>query len=371
MGIAMFMMCLRYCFACCCCLMLVSPTGAEYAGSAACKDCHSNIYALYIKSGHPYKLQKIDGKAPVFPARTSAGVPQPPEGFDWPDISYLIGGFGWKARFMDQQGYILTGEGRQYNLANPEHGKAAHWVAYGGKEASSKPYTCGSCHTTGWVKTGPDGPHQDGLPGIHGTWAEPGVTCEACHGPSADHVVAPMRVKPTTAENCNSCHIRGEPTRIDASSGLIRHHEQYEDLLASPHQQFTCGSCHNPHQSTRYKLGGYQGDKNTCMGCHEGVKVRLAAKKEMACHSCHMPLAVKSALATTLAYQGSSVKKGDLRSHIHRITTDPDWKMFTDDGKHVRVDDQNRAFLTVDHACLSCHTDQTMDWARERAKRIH
>ena len=55
-----------------------------------------------------------------------------------------------------------------------------------------KPYDCGACHTTGWVADtdadtdGTLADNQDGLPGIHGTWAAPGIHCEACHGPGAN-----------------------------------------------------------------------------------------------------------------------------------------------------------------------------------------
>ncbi len=344
---------------------------AEFAGSESCKACHANIYTAYMKSGHPYKLNKITAGPPSYPINTSAGIPHPPAGLKWNDISYVIGGFGWKARFLNQQGYILTGEGQQYNLLNPSHNKAPHWVAYDGKTPSSKPYTCGECHVTGWQATGPKGPHQDNLPGIHGTWKEPGVTCEACHGPSAEHLATPTKVKPTMTENCGHCHARGEPTTIDASGGLIKHHEQYEDLLASPHKAFSCGTCHNPHQSTRYAMGGYKGDEDTCKHCHNKVQIKLPSKANMACTSCHMPFAVTSAISSTIAYKGGTVPKGDLRTHIHRITRDPNWNMFTDDGKFVRLDNDNKAYLTLDYGCLQCHSDQDMDWARTHAQRIH
>ncbi len=352
-------------------VLFKSQVLADYAGSESCKGCHSKIYALYMQSGHPYKLNRVSGGPPLYPANTSPGVPLPPTGYEWKDIAYVIGGFGWKARFMDQQGYILAGPERQYNLANSFLNKDAHWVAYGGKKPYMKPYTCGECHTTGWVPTGPEGPHQAGLPGIHGTWAEPGVTCEACHGPSLAHVKAPTTVKPSTAENCSSCHARGELTTIDASGGLIRHHEQYEDLIASPHKAFTCSHCHNPHQSTKYQAGGYKGDANTCMACHQDVKIKLAGKAAMACTSCHMPFAVKSALSTMVSYKGGKVPKGDLRTHIHRISIDHSWKMFSDDGKFVRVDRDNKAYLTLDYVCMSCHVSQDLNWARTHAKRIH
>lgn len=352
-------------------LLFNASAWADFAGSKSCQGCHAEIFSYYVNSGHPYKLSKVAEKPPLYPDNTSPGVPHPPAGYEWKDISYVIGGFGWKARFLNQQGYILTGENTQYNLPNTQLNTDAHWVAYGGSKPSSKPYTCGACHTTGWVATGEEGPHQDDLPGIHGTWAEPGVTCEACHGPSAEHVASPSTVKPTTQENCGSCHVRGEPTTIDARGGLVKHHEQYEDMLASPHKPLNCGSCHEPHQSTVYHSGGYKGDENTCKNCHQDVQIKLESKKDTACHTCHMPYAVKSALAEKVSYQGGVVPKGDLRSHIQRISTDLDWNMFTEDGKFVRVDEENKAYLTLDYVCLSCHTSKDMKWAQTYAKKVH
>ncbi len=344
----------------------------EYAGSATCRACHSSIYEDVFNSGHPHKLKKIEGAAPTYPEGTSPGVPNPPSGFTWNDITYVIGGYGWKARFMDSEGYILTGDTeRQWNLANAELGLEAHWTGYDADKAPRKPYTCGSCHTTGWEATGENGPHQDDLPGIYGTWAEPGITCEACHGPAADHVSNPTGVKPFKAETCNNCHIRGDVTQIDAKGGLIKHHEQYEDLLASPHKDFKCGTCHEPHKSTVYELGGYKGDENTCKTCHNDIEIKVAAKKNFECNTCHMPFTGKSAVAITINYKNGQVPKGDIRSHIFRIKTDTTWKFLTDDGKFVRVDDENKAYLTLDFTCLTCHTNQDMAWAAETASAIH
>lgn len=345
--------------------------GDEYAGAASCQSCHQEVYEQYSKSGHPYKIQRITGSPPSFPTGTSPGVPSPPESTEWDDILYVIGGFGWKARFIDREGYVLTGPGRQYNLPNSELGIEGHWVAYDSGAAPRKAYSCGDCHTTGWEPSGIDGPFQHDLPGIRGVWAEPGVTCEGCHGPSAAHVAAPTEVVPTTAENCIDCHSRGEPTQIDASGGLIRHHEQYEDLLASPHAALACSSCHDPHKSTKYDLGGFKGTEATCGTCHSQVEINVAREAHGACESCHMPFAVKSAVSTAIIYDGGTVPKGDLRTHIQSISTDPDWTMFLDSGEFVRLDDRGKAHLTLDYVCLSCHIERDLEWAYSHAGRIH
>ena len=62
----------------------------------------------------------------------------------------VIGGFAWKARYVGADGYVVTGEAddtTQWNFANATVGKDEGWVAYHAGE--QKPYTCGTCHTTG------------------------------------------------------------------------------------------------------------------------------------------------------------------------------------------------------------------------------
>lgn len=344
-----------------------------YAGAEKCADCHKDSYNDYRQSGHPYKIQKLTGGPPTYPSGTSPGVPAPPRGMTWDDISYVIGGYGWKTRFMDRQGYILTGPAdRQYNLANSKLQTQPHWTGYDANDAPRKPYTCGACHTTGWKATGKDGPHQDGLPGIYGTWTSPGVTCEACHGPGAAHVAKPMKAKMSLKPNCEACHLRGDARLIDAADGLIRHHEQYEDLLASPHRALACTTCHQPHLSTKYGRGGFKGEAQTCILCHKNQASSVGASKpHRACIDCHMPFAAKTAVSDKVTYQGGVIPRGDLRSHIHRINVDPVWKMFSDDGAQVRTDAEGRAFLTLDYSCLSCHTGKDKAWAAKSAKKIH
>jgi hypothetical protein len=95
-----------------------------------------------MKSGHPYKLNKVvDGKPPEY---AFSEVPNPPEGYTWADITYAIGGHGWKARFFGKDGYVITGGENattQCNLFNERLGLGDIWVAYHAGE--QKPYSCG------------------------------------------------------------------------------------------------------------------------------------------------------------------------------------------------------------------------------------
>ena len=205
-------------------------------------------------SGHPYKLNKVDGAPPTYPW---SSVPYTPTGYTWDDVTYVIGGYGWKARFVDNQGYIVTGEAVQYNLATQD------WVGYHADEdPGTKPYNCGKCHTTAWIDYDDNAhPHrQDGLPGMAGTFSQPGVTCEACHGPGQAHVDSYGDPDLITVDNtslmCGNCHTRDENRRIAASGGFIKHHEQYDEMVNSPHRGMSCNTCHDPHKSTKYGKGG-------------------------------------------------------------------------------------------------------------------
>ncbi len=331
-----------------------------YVGSDACKLCHEAKWNDFRVSGHPHKLK---------PAAQAAALPLPlPEGYDWSEIAYVIGGYKWKARYIDTSGYIITdnkttGGKTQYNLATGE------WVDYHAGQVHE--YDCGRCHTTGYDPAG----HQDGLPGIVGTWVFPGIQCEQCHGPGGPHVADPtgveMIVDPSAAA-CGNCHVRSDPATIPAAGGFIRHHEQYNEFLASPHSMLSCTSCHDPHKKAEFSI------TTECVDCHTDkaeLKVFKGLGKKhlragIECKDCHMPYAAKSAVAY-------NKYKGDVRSHLFRITTDPAADLFNADGTLA-----NDA-LPGEWVCLGCHTavtdkfdakgkpEKAIAWARKKTRSIH
>ena len=318
-----------------------------YLGPAVCSDCHLDIYNSYRATAHPFKIR---------PAREAHTVGMAlPEGYSWNDISYVIGGRRWKSRYMNTEGYIvtMTGENRdvpgknQYNIATGE------WVDY--HPGETMPYDCGRCHTTGYSETG----HQDGLEGIVGSWAFPGITCEECHGPGKEHVESKGQgkiLKDTSSSACGKCHVRGDKSKIPAGKGFIQHHEQYNELLAGSHAFLDCVACHNPHKPLQ------SGIKSDCSDCHRDVAAEFAGsrmeKLGKTCEDCHMPTAAKSAVSTARW-------QGDVKSHLFKINIDPDAKMFTDDGMWAK------GYLTLEFACLKCHMDQSAEWAAGHAKEAH
>ena len=318
------------------------PAAAQYQGSEWCADCHMDKYNEFVVSGHSYKLT---------PAEVAKNRPIPlPEGYSWDDVSYVIGGYKWKSRYIGTDGYILTttGDGTpgmtQYNMLT------GNWVDY--HPGEEKPYDCGSCHTTGYS---PDG-NQDGLPGLIGTWEFDGVQCEQCHGPGFEMSVD------RTADFCGSCHIRGDAFTIPAKGGFIRHHEQYNEQLASPHSDLSCVDCHNPHKKSEFSI------HTTCEDCHSDYAEAYAGTvmdvRGVECIDCHMPYASKSAEAL-------GTFKGDIRTHLFRINIDPDMPMFTEDGAFVQLDADGQGAADLNFACAVCHTDKGMGWIAGKAKNFH
>ncbi|HEX8922685.1 MAG TPA: multiheme c-type cytochrome [Pyrinomonadaceae bacterium] len=172
----------------------------------------------------------------------------------------------------------------------------------------------------------------------------PGVSCEACHGPGADHIVAmeaknfknkrifnPGQMNPDelSQEFCGSCHrsaeqvsanstlrginsVRFQPYRLFTSRG----HDPFDERLS-------CTACHNPHQDPKHDAAFYDAK---CFACHrsgESLKSAQVAKAEaedgrdakpcpvsqQSCASCHMP---------RVEIPGSHTKFTDHRIRISR-----------------------------------------------------
>jgi hypothetical protein len=306
-----------------------------------------------MKSGHPWKLNKIvNGQPPAYPYTEITALP---EGYTWNDISYVIGGYNWKARFMDQNGHIITDRPgatisdttylNQYNFANPAIGfDKFTWSTYNSGKPELK-YTCGACHTTGYSAQG----NQDNLPGIVGTWAESGIQCEACHGPGSLHMTNPRGIAmqiDRDPEACGECHIRSAIETVDAKGGFIEHHEQYEELFQSKHITLNCVTCHDPHTGVvQLRQAGEQATRTTCSNCHwreAQYQDSIVHPKIAQCQDCHMPRIVKSALGNAEAFTG------DIRTHLMAI--DPNQiSQFSTDGKTTLSQ------IGLDFACRNCH----------------
>jgi predicted CXXCH cytochrome family protein len=302
----------------------------------SCKDCHPQKYSDWSQSGHAFALNASPGSAaPSYPYYT---VSSPPSGYSWNDVTYVQGGYYRKANFIESGGYIMTGPGRQFNLSG------SSFVQYTATAyPPGLPYddSCARCHTTGWQPSATN--HQDGLPGIMGTWFEAGVTCEACHRLSDGTGI----VLDNSAALCGSCHARADGGQVEVIGGLLANYEQYDELMNSPMSSLKCQDCHNPHKNT-VRNGGGLVISPVCIECHPSRIIRPGGHAAVPCVDCHMPPVVRSAMQSG----SGNYLKGDTRTHIFRIdrTKNPADMFYSSGGRTYA-----NGFLTVREACLYCH----------------
>jgi hypothetical protein len=294
-------------------LFNISPIAAKhinsgYAGADACVKCHEEIYNAWKTSGHAKILRKV--------SELKVNNITFPEGYSRKDISYVIGGFKWEMDFLDSEGYLIT-------------------------PAKNVPYDCGGCHTTGYSPEG----HQNGFKGIIGTWKYDGVQCEACHGPGAQHAASPSSSDISIDRNiCSKCHSTEQTDIVPLLGNFLAPYTEVNQLKKSKKGSFACVDCHNPHYPSEKSI------IQTCESCHEKAaavyRESFMYEFKVTCVDCHMPP------AGIVAQGDDETFRGDLKSHLFKIDhTRKSPFEITKNGQRI-----NPGYLTVDYACLPCHS---------------
>jgi hypothetical protein len=369
-----------------------TPGEASFIGSESCMTCHTNMYDDWVASGHPYKFTIVEnGVQPTYPAEAvnfqSTWMDELGDGsHDWTDVAGVIGGYGWKARFVGTDGHLIGtansafSAGLGHNQINFYGGENHGWANYHPADEKIYNYGCFKCHTTGGTT---DGTWLEGVEGL-GTFTEGGIGCESCHGPGSLHVDDPstnnidrvyefvhadnsigglevngtVQVPNSNGDDivflCGTCHNRDYKNPINSSGGFIKHHEQWDEFVVTKHGEagLTCITCHDPHKRTIWDGDGVIA---TCTSCHEDKAAHTAHGGGATCVDCHMPFAAKSG-----AKIGESGYRGDIRSHLMTIIPNTE-SMFTEDGSFVRDDAERSAALSPAYSCLGCHNDSPTD----------
>lgn len=162
---------------------------------------------------------------------------------------------------------------------------------------------CFACHTTAGVVNGrPDAEH-----------AMPGVTCEACHGPGANHVAAaksglideaaakimnPANLNPVElVDYCGSCHRTWWDVVQDESPGpkslrFQPYRLENSRCWGKGDSRITCVACHDPHRPLVTDTASYDDRYLSChvtegkpTSDHQGAACPTSKKN---CVSCHM-----------------------------------------------------------------------------------
>ena len=150
------------------------------------------------------------------------------------------------------------------------------------------------------------------------------ITCERCHGPTADHlqhpsaknIVNPAKLPAATRDSvCEQCHLEGEARILNPGktwrdyrpgeeleqTGVIYVRRQNGQSLQAVSQaeqlaksrcvresggKLWCGTCHNPHSQATDRNREV---REVCVACHAALSQAAHPPGETECVSCHMP----------------------------------------------------------------------------------
>ncbi len=325
-----------------------------YVGSDACQYCHLEHHDPWKNTLHSRAMQDVvqnrdsliveidPEKIRTDLRRLEKELLVPVEDIYIPtdeEVKYTIG-MQWKQMFLVEKAGLLYVAPIQYNA------RSGLWTTYQEDNWDKRPWNkyCAGCHAMG-------------VDLEKGTFSEPRVGCEACHGPGSHHVALPETAvfdKRLTIINpshlpvafrtqiCGSCHSRGTSTKVEgvewpvgylpgralglyykstsyaagdfknvyANEFAKGHHQQYLDWQQSAHSRegVTCTSCHYVHQlglpPTQFQTKG--AGSQQCLKCHTVINNNLAHSIHSFanCIGCHMPRIARSA------------ESGDTHSHV-------------------------------------------------------
>ncbi|MDO8725997.1 MAG: ammonia-forming cytochrome c nitrite reductase subunit c552, partial [Candidatus Methanoperedens sp.] len=207
---------------------------ATYLTSTTCENCHKAKYDDWQGTMHRVMLTD-NGTAQAM------GLPTP-SGFSWANMSYVIVGKP-ELRYLNESGYLF----KRYFSENQT------FADYGPRQ-----YTCGTCHTTGYNPTG----NQSGLPGIVGTWSEPGIACERCHGPGGNGHQVEANVSEQVCLQCHNGSTRQGPflssahsPPLKAPATCLKCHSPFDyarntTVTSTTAINVVCANCHNSHNTS-------------------------------------------------------------------------------------------------------------------------
>ena len=335
------------------------PARAEYSGPDACTECHelksetaqstAMLHAatrapdskslrdhgnLPFQAGsYAYQLLTTPEKSTLTISNATASLSV--------DLLWALGSghmgqtfiYEQNARFYESHvSFYNAPQALDITPGQPRTVPATLEAAAGRAISTNEARLCLGCHTTASAAKNQFDPSA----------AYPGVTCEACHGPGAQHIAA-ARAK-TEKRGSGLIFNPAQLARVDSVDFCGACHRTWQDVISghlievgvfnvrfAPYRlensrcwaegdaRITCLACHDPHKPLSHDVASY--DAN-CLACHAssagrkksenhpGAACPIGAKN---CVTCHMPKVEPANLHSTftdhwirIAKQGSA-----------------------------------------------------------------
>jgi len=393
-----------------------APARPGYTGSAECKSCHERFYALWAPSRHGLAMR------PYTPTLARDHLrPQ--------EADIVIGAFRYRAEIGPEAGWVLEigpeGE-RRYPIVHVLGGKNVCYfltpldkgryqtlpVAYdvrrqawfdtaasgvrhfpGGQEDAAVGWkewhytfntACYGCHVS-QLSTRYD-PETDTY---DTTWGEPGINCEACHGPGEEHVKACRSAAPGQAPedmklrvitrrsgytahqvdaSCAPCHAKGIPLTPAHVPG-DDYFDHYDLVgLESPDFYADGRDLGENYTYTLWRLSPcVQAGALDCLHCHTSSgRFRQAEDPNRACLPCHAERVRRPAEHT----RHPEDSPGSRCIACHMPATEFARMRRSDHSLRPPTPAATRVFGSP-NACNLCHTDRDAAWADREVRAWH
>ncbi|MCP4454108.1 MAG: ammonia-forming cytochrome c nitrite reductase subunit c552, partial [Planctomycetes bacterium] len=385
----------------------------DFAGSSSCRECHENFYQLWAPSHHGLAMQPYtepfaqanltEHADPItvgaFQYQAAIGpdlglvLETGPEGIKKYPIEQVLGGKNvyyfltpWLrgrlqtlplAYNVNTKSWFDTAESGVRHFPGNEQDERVHWT----DPLYTFNTSCYDCHVSQLASN-----YNLETDTYRTEWAEAGINCETCHGPSQRHVENYQRAAKTGIEPnelglistrtfnheqtngmCNSCHAKMSP--ITASFQPSDRYFDHFDLITLDNPDFypdgrdlgenytmtswrmsgcfksgqlDCVYCHT--SSGRYRFSEPDNALGACLPCHQSQADNFKAHthherndKGPVCISCHMPM-------TSFAHMNRS--DHSMRPPLPGVSAE----------------------FKSDIACLLCHTDKKAAWADKKVR---
>jgi hypothetical protein len=314
---------------------LRAPAGGTFTGDQACAECHQSLVASQ-RQNSMWRAMETVAESPIlktYPAlKFSVGqdayeitrssdqsfyaVPDGTGTISVPIHSVFGQGKAGQTYLLQYEGALYESrvsfyhslKGLDFTVGSPRSAPQSLKEAFGRKIPADETLRCFGCHSTGAVSGGR----------LHTDRLTPGIRCEACHGPGAEHVAAGKAGQPNadkifnpgrlsadelTQDFCATCHSGSDSVTTLRNAGSqinvrFQPYRIFNSKCYSNDRRISCTACHNPHEPLRQEMADY--DAN-CLACHLSARPGSAEKvmsRDHApfckvatrnCASCHMP----------------------------------------------------------------------------------
>lgn len=407
-----------------------------YAGSAACRACHSAEYAAWRVSDHALAERAISAAADGWAFRTQPPAnirnTQPAEvridegrfeiiAADRDGVVRPFAAERALGRWPLRQFLIPIGGGRYqvselafdpqrcvwFDVFGDEHRRPGEWGHWTGRGMNWNAM-CAACHNTA-LRKGYDAASDS----YHTTRAEMGVGCEACHGPSADHVAFQRGLKHSAREDgrdarptpgiggsLRTVDPTGDPAIDPANDPSI---QRFRDLSRPDVMLETCAACHArrteladgfapgqrfgdafilaiPDETETWYADGQVHEEDYVYTSFLSSRMYAEGVRCKDCHDVHTTRTLKRGNALCLRCHQNKL---DWVEHTHHDMTRPGGQCVSchmpqtvymqrdarrDHGFTIPDPTLTRDY-GIPNACNRCHSDRSTEWAIEATQR--